>query len=309
MRRWLTTAAILTLAGLSVLSSAQEGPKFHAITHTQSKAVSPDQFVGADVCAACHEAEAKGFPTNPHSKMVLMHGNNGVTCENCHGPGKAYVESGGTTKLFDFTTAPAKAVDAQCLTCHAAAHPNFLRSPHARAGASCASCHSVHAPQDEAQLLKASQPTLCYQCHTDVKPQFDMPFHHPVNEGAVKCSDCHDTHGTFGNHQLRSTADQNTICTKCHTEVAGPFVYEHPVVKTEGCLACHSPHGSPNARLLNVSNMNSLCLQCHSATNSAAFPNALSPIGPAHNQMSTEVACTNCHTQIHGSNASDVFFK
>ncbi len=309
MRHKFTPAAIVVLIGLSTLASAQRTPRVHANVDTQTKAANPNNFVGAEVCAACHQTEANGFANNPHAKMVFLHGDKGVTCENCHGPGEAHVESGGTTRMFDFNTAPAKAVDAQCLSCHAGAHPNFLRSPHARAGVSCTSCHSIHAAKTEVSLLKAPQPTLCYQCHTDIKPQFDMPFHHPVNEGVVKCTDCHDPHGTFGNHQLRSTADQNMICTKCHTEVAGPFVYEHPVVKTEGCLACHSPHGSPNARLLNVSNLNSLCLQCHSATNSTAFPNALSPTGPVHNQMSNYVACTNCHTQIHGSNASDLFFK
>jgi predicted CXXCH cytochrome family protein len=80
-------------------------------------------------------------------------------------------------------------------------------------------------------------------------------------------------------------------------------VYEHPVVKVEGCTSCHTPHGSQNARLLNVSNVNTLCLQCHSVTNMSAFPHATPPTGPAHSQVSTEVACTNCHTQIHGSNA------
>ncbi len=87
----------------------------------------------------------------------------------------------------------------------------------------------------------------------------------------MKCSDCHDPHGTFQDKQLKSTPDQNAVCTKCHTETAGPFVYEHPVIKTEGCTTCHSPHGSPNARLLNVGNVNTLCLQCHSETNMGAF--------------------------------------
>ncbi len=34
---------------------------------------------------------------------------------------------------------------------------------------------------------------------------------------------------------LSNTTASASICTKCHTETAGPFVYEHPVVKTEGC--------------------------------------------------------------------------
>ena len=35
----------------------------------------------------------------------------------------------------------------------------------------------------------------------------------------------------------------NATCTKCHTQQKGPFVYEHSAMR-EGCVACHSPHGS-----------------------------------------------------------------
>ena len=46
--------------------------------------------------------------------------------------------------------------------------------------------------------------------------------------------------------QLRATAAQDVACIKCHSEKAGPFVHEHPPVKTEGCVSCHTPHGSAN---------------------------------------------------------------
>ena len=127
-----------------------------------------------------------------------------------------------------------------------------------------------------------------------------MPFHHKVNEGLVKCSDCHDVHGTFGNNNIKSTADQNAICTKCHTETRGPFVYEHAAVKAEGCLGCHTPHGSQNARLLNMPNINTLCNQCHSPVAG----------GTVHgmNAGSAEVTpCISCHTMIHGSNINPAF--
>jgi DmsE family decaheme c-type cytochrome len=270
----------------------------------------PGDYVGSETCATCHAAEAKKFDSNPHIKLSLEHAGKGVTCESCHGAGKAHVESGGDkTKIFNPAAATAKQVDATCLGCHQGQHANFERSEHGKAKVSCVSCHSVHASQEPEHLLKVAQPQLCFQCHTDVKPQFAMPFHHKVEEGLMKCSDCHDPHGTFQGKQLHNTASQNAICTKCHVETAGPFVYEHPVVKVEGCTSCHSPHGSPNPRLLNVSNVNTLCLQCHSATNSVAFPHAVSPTGPVHNQAAQYVACTNCHTQIHGSNASNIYFK
>lgn len=283
---------------------AAPGPGSKAASaQAQAAAPASSDYVGADVCAACHQNEVNGFANNPHTRMVLMHGNSGITCENCHGPGKAHVEGGGDkTKIFNFTTASAKDADAKCLACHAGAHPNFERSPHARAGVSCTSCHSIHAAKADTRLLKASQPALCFQCHGDTKPSFDMPFHHPVNEGVVQCSDCHDVHGTFGPNNLRSTVDQNRICTKCHTDVRGPFVYEHAPVKAEGCLSCHSPHGSQNARMLNMPNINVLCNQCHSQV-------AADTVHGMNAGSSDSVPCTSCHTYIHGSNMNAAFLR
>lgn len=271
-----------------------------ADTHAQAAASS--QFVGSETCAGCHEEVTKKFADNPHTKMAQMHGANGVTCENCHGAGKAHVEGGGdTSKIFNPAKASTKEVDAKCLSCHAGAHPNFDRSPHAKANVGCISCHSIHQSKQEA-LLKAPQPTLCFQCHSDTRASFNMPFHHKVNEGLVKCSDCHDPHGTFGPNNLKSTADQNAVCTKCHTETRGPFVYEHAAVKAEGCLGCHSPHGSQNARLLNMPNVNQLCNQCHNPV----AQGAVHGVSAGSNSFQP---CIDCHTFIHGSNMNAAFLR
>ena len=293
------------MLGASVMCATALGAPKHGAkpASATTAATASGDYVGAETCATCHDAEAKGFANNPHTKMVVMHGDNGMTCENCHGPGKTHVDGGGdVTKIFNPAKAPAQAVNAKCLSCHAGTHPNFLRSPHAKAGLSCVSCHSVHAATDKDHLLKASQPKLCYQCHTDVKPAFSMPFHHRVNEGLVQCSDCHDVHGSFENNNLRSTADQNMICTKCHTDVRGPFVFEHAPVKAEGCLGCHTPHGSQNARLLNMPNIAVLCNQCHSPVSA----------GTVHGMGAGSSAiqpCISCHTMIHGSNFSPAFIR
>ncbi len=61
----------------------------------------------------------KGFSNDPHAKLALEHGGKGVTCESCHGPGKAHVESGGVaSKIFQFTKATPKQVEKKCLSCH-----------------------------------------------------------------------------------------------------------------------------------------------------------------------------------------------
>jgi DmsE family decaheme c-type cytochrome len=268
--------------------------------------VSAADYIGSEVCATCHAETSTKFASDQHAKLALQHGGQGVTCEGCHGPGKAHVESGGdVTKIFQFSKATPQMVEDKCLSCHAGTHANFERTSHGAAGVGCTSCHLGHPTGDIPHLLKVAEPKLCYGCHTDVKAAFAQPFHHRIPEGVLTCTDCHNPHGTFQDKLLKSSADQNAVCTKCHAETAGPFVYEHPPLKIEGCTSCHIPHGSPNPRLLTRNNVNSMCLQCHSASMNFTAPGTPS----FHNQANQYQACTNCHVQIHGSNASSFFFK
>jgi DmsE family decaheme c-type cytochrome len=294
---------ILLGAGTICVTALAAPPPGAQSSDASAKGAAHAEFVGADTCATCHEEVSKKFASNPHTKMALMHGNaNGATCENCHGAGSEHVAGGGdVAKIFNPAKASAKDVDEKCLSCHAGAHPDYLRSPHAKAGVSCIGCHDIHGSKEEA-LLKAPQPGLCYQCHADQKAQFNMPIHHKVNEGLVKCSDCHDPHGTFGANNLRSTEDQNAVCTKCHTDVRGPFTYEHTPVKAEGCTACHTPHGSQNPRLLNMPSVDTLCKQCHSSVANGAMHGMGSG-------STSEFPCVECHTFIHGSNVSPAFTR
>ena len=317
MRRKLFVAACLvSVVWVCLLRSALAAspePQQSAVSHTNASTPNPDDFVGAETCETCHADVAKKFgENNPHSRLALEHGGKGVTCESCHGPGKAHVDGGGdVTKIFQFSKASPRVVDQKCLTCHAGTHPNFEHSAHGEGNVDCLSCHSVHKSKTEEHLLSQAQPTLCYSCHTDIKPAFSQPFHHKVDEGMMTCSDCHNPHGTFqGTLQkpgtmLHSGPGGNIVCTKCHAETAGPFVYPHPVIPTEGCTSCHYPHGSPNPRLLTRNNVNSLCLQCHTASMNFTAPGVPS----FHNQANQYQACTVCHSQIHGSNSDPVFFK
>jgi DmsE family decaheme c-type cytochrome len=152
-------------------------------------------------------------------------------------------------------------------------------------------------------LLKAKSPELCYGCHGDVRAQFARPFHHRVNEGLMQCNDCHNPHGSFRPKQLRTNASGDAVCFKCHTEKMGPYAYQHEAL-IEGCTICHSPHGSTNQRMLVQNQVNLLCLSCH------VFPPGTGPsaIPTFHNQAQKYQSCTLCHTAIHGSNTSNVFF-
>src|ERR1700723_2633621 len=93
------------------------------------------KYVGADTCKTCHEDLYNAWARTPHWKTTLdsKAGPSHQGCEGCHGPGAEHVAGGGdTSKIFNPAKHSAKEVDAKCLTCHAGAHPNFDRSPHAK---------------------------------------------------------------------------------------------------------------------------------------------------------------------------------
>ena len=264
------------------------------------------QRVNADAaaCATCHKDVVKSFAGNPHYRPGLVHHGKATSCETCHGSGKAHAQNGAVSLIFDPSLATAKEVDERCQQCHGAKPSHFEHLVHGKGNVSCIRCHVIHAAGAPRYLLKINEPELCFQCHSEVKPQFSPPFHHKVQEGLINCTDCHDPHGALGENSLPSATWQFMVCTKCHVRVAGPFLYEHAVVKAEGCSACHFPHGGSNPGLLIEANVNTICLRCHlPSPNSATAVSAV----PEHIQTTRSEPCTNCHVSIHGSNVSAVF--
>ena len=259
----------------------------------------------ADICQTCHqEVWDKHFDNTPHSALLK---NDEHGCQSCHGPAQAHVDGGGDiTKIIRFETLSPAQTAAICPKCHQSSleTQNFSKSEHLANGVTCTNCHNPHKSADVNFLLVKKQ-TDCVRLPRAQKAEFARPFRHRVDVGLIQCSDCHNPHGTQTGHQVRTAAGQFAVCTKCHTDTMGPFVFEHAPVKTdEGCLSCHTPHGSTNPRLLQVNNVNFLCLRCHTPNTNGAAPGVA-----GHNQATKYQACTMCHTQIHGSNFGPVFFR
>ncbi|MGA2990858.1 MAG: DmsE family decaheme c-type cytochrome [Candidatus Korobacteraceae bacterium] len=310
LSRWaLVLASIVLFGAVTLMAAKKDKDKKAAPEESKPAATDQSQYVGSDTCKACHEEQWKNIEASPHFRLkaAKIRGEAAHGCESCHGPGAAHVEGGGDkTKIFSFKGASTDAISRRCLSCHEANQEQrqFLRSTHHDNQVGCTTCHSVHHSTREYQLVK-KQPGLCFDCHSDIKGDFQKPFRHRVEEGLINCSDCHNPHGTFNERQLRATADQNFACFKCHTDKRGPFVYEHEPVKVEGCTYCHTPHGSTNPRLLKTARVNSLCLQCHTNMgNPTGTPGA-----SVHPQNTYRQSCIICHSNIHGSNTSNLLFK
>lgn len=290
-----------------------------------------DDYVGSETCAACHDDQNKSFSATKHSKLSQLESWKGKVqgCESCHGPGKAHVEAGGDkTKIKSFKNMDSKQISESCLTCHAGKeeHNTFQQGEHWRNNVGCADCHTSHGPEhgpfkvgsttitNDASdvnpppaMLKAHEQQLCLACHSETKAQFSKPSRHKVLEGTMKCSDCHNAHGGFESKQTRLGIGADASCVKCHADKQGPFVFEHAPMKIEGCATCHTPHGSANPRMLKRHQVRQLCLECHSGITDQLSDG---PTGGPHNQSTLlQRNCTACHTMIHGSNASSVFFR
>jgi DmsE family decaheme c-type cytochrome len=210
-----------------------------------------------------------------------------------------------------------------CLTCHANdfSRANIRRSEHTQHDVACTSCHSIHNPKSEKNLLSKPEREICYGCHADVRAQFSLPTKHRVNEGLMTCSDCHNPHGGFtpttGMGQTSKMLNQSHTneqpCMKCHVDKRGPFVFPHQAGEVDGCVSCHKPHGSTNAKLLTRPTVTALCLECH--TGSGDFGARTNrgityPDHATHSMVDPRYQrCTGCHVTIHGSNVHYRFLR
>ncbi len=223
--------------------------------------------------------------------------------------------------LEEHTIAGATYVGSEtCAACHEKETKAMKLSSHARIMIpgenytieGCEMCHgpgSLHVDADDKDkkehiINPRKNPERCLACHTDKKAQFHLPYHHPVLEGKMSCSDCHSAHGEeVRPWSATSEGGVNEACFKCHKEQRGPFVWTHEAVK-EGCASCHQVHGSINDKML-ISRDATLCLRCHTQLN---LPGQGFTIGKSdHVNRNFQGTCfsAGCHTAPHGSNFDD----
>lgn len=303
-RLLLPLGAALLLLALAASGGAAPRPQQEGTPAAAPAA--PQGYAGSDVCITCHSDVGDHLATTPHGKEAFNR-RASQGCETCHGPAAAHAEDPDNEALRPrFTKKSVRQQSETCQSCHAGRNQFFWHGGvHETRGLSCINCHSIHSFKSEsAQLKTASEVETCVSCHKDVRAEMWKSSHHPIREGRISCSDCHNPHGSATPKMIKA-ASVNDQCYSCHAEKRGPFLWEHAPVR-ESCLNCHTPHGSNHIKLQKTS-VPYLCQQCHSNTRhpGTLYDGLRVPTLEDQSLSSNRLfnrACTDCHAAVHGSN-------
>lgn len=255
------------------------------------------------ICVKCHTKVVPQEPVSSHA--VISEGG----CVKCHDPHA----SGNKNNLL-------KKGSGVCFECHKELGDKIaaLKFKHSPVEKNCANCHNPHGSGSSEHLLKKDVPGLCLSCHKTGGASFKKKhMNYPMNK--ANCISCHNPHGSNQKGILFAFAHkpfESRMCNQCHqgTRSATPLATKKegydlckgchktavdsmftknrvhwPLLDKTGCLNCHNPHVSAEAKLLR-GNMVDVCGECHTDT-AEKVRKAQSKHPPVD-----EGNCTACHS-------------
>ena len=203
-----------------------------AVNHIQQH----DNVFASEACAQCH------------TKTVLdEHLSRTSTCATCHSS---------TNSMVQATIAKGRSGQAvYCVDCHGQvthqnAHDGKVVTPYA----DCNSCHMPNLVD-----LHAKGGFQCAACHASSNATVKAAVQQGLGGQIVKCADCHNAIGGFGNH-----AGQHDKIT---LSGAAGFIAAHEEVSVY-CFECHTNTSAGYQKAINdgMAGIQQNCGSCHAAT-------------------------------------------
>lgn len=145
--RVLEATVLLLVAILSLPLIAAKKATYGIASFAKYVQIPGATSVGSDACTTCHADIAKDFRHAFHTQQ-------GIECEQCHGPGSLHVEGGGdVAKIFSFSRRSAADGNGVCLSCHLrdAKIRNWLTGAHSSNQIRCTDCHQTHSYSAKAE--------------------------------------------------------------------------------------------------------------------------------------------------------------
>jgi cytochrome b subunit of formate dehydrogenase len=232
-----------------------------------------------EVCAACHDQEAK-VKKSIHAS---------TPCAKCHLKHEEYPH-------------PAKVIKPDCATCHAQAVADYQRSVHgteaAKGNGSAPDCSVCHGAIHETLSTKTAEfhkglLDTCGMCHDKEATEFRTSIHGKALQAGVReapaCTDCHGVHQILRPKNPASTVHPTAVretCAGCHADVRLARRFHLPADRVTSFDS--SFHGLANqAGQQTVAN----CASCHGVHNILPSSDPASMIHPTH----LATTCGACH--------------
>jgi hypothetical protein len=263
-------------------------------------------------CLACHaspdlqtvlrSSEILNLTVFPGAFNNSVHGQEGITCVQCHTDieGYPHPEIEANTRrgftVFNYRT---------CAGCHLDKYEASLDSVHQKALASgnfdaavCTDCHGAHEVQPAGEP-RSLIPQTCRQCHTQIYDLYRDSVHGEAligegNPDVPTCIDCHGVHDVEGpavDDQFRLFSP--LICANCHAaeELMAQYGISTEVLETY----VSDFHGTTVTLFQQVTpdqeTNKPVCIDCHGVHDIAAIDSLDSP-AIKENLVTT---CQKCH--------------
>lgn len=199
------------------------------------------------LCAGCHST---GVEPTTQSWTELN-----ITCESCHGPGKAHAEKPSIENIVNPARLSVERSIEVCLACHQAGRP---------AGDDYAWAVGYQPGKKLADFWHGFEPTAGKQtaefwsngtAHKN-RVQGNTFTHSVMHANGIQCSNCHDSHGSRYQSMTVKSAETNALCLTCHgpAKTVGPKYtviseHTHHASGSTGsqCINCHMPKTGENS--------------------------------------------------------------
>lgn len=242
-------------------------------------------------CGRCHTTGYNPIITNERPGIVGTWAQEGVRCENCHGPGSLHAsdptrtdmrierDGGACESCHPMSGVPAEAIGNGFIV-HGDAYGDLFPGKHALLD--CVDCHDPHT--GVVALRKSEQPTTrarCVDCHFEYANLHKVPEHAAMNLG---CTDCHMPRiiqVAWAEPSL-FTADMRTHQVIINPDQLGQFTEDGSEILPQvglnyACRRCHLPNTSierTDEELLNAA-------ENYHSRSDAASPEAAEPAATA----------------------------
>ena len=258
-------------------------------------------------CINCHDphASTKGKHLLKNDLVAL--------CINCH-------KTDRPNFLKQHMNYPVAKAD--CSSCHDAHGSDkagiLFNNVHAPvANKVCTQCHEASTSPEPLKTKKGGF-ELCRGCHSKMMNEtFNKNrIHWPIVD-KVGCLNCHEPHASKGKNLL--LGDSKSLCGKCHSDTMEHQVklaekesqekaaakgrpikgaLTHNPIQGGECSACHLPHASDSAYLMNKPSFNESCGACHDWSKHTTHPMGAKVVDSRNKNLKMD--CMSCH-RSHGT--------